>query len=209
MFIRPGRRLGGVDQSRRGRQDTPPSAVQFVACRTSYHAALYGATVLREMGIPAEAYLASEYTLSPPPLSLGTLVVGITQSGETVDTLAALRDAKSRGVNTLALTNTVNSTAAHECDHAVYIRARSEWQRPRPSSRSWSAVICWPRSWSTERATSTHRSSHYTTYPTTCSRSSIPHGPGGRRGVRRQRRLLLHRPQDERCGRPRRHAQMQ
>jgi len=76
-----------------------PNAVQFVACGTSYHAALYGAAILREMGIPAEAYLASEYALSPPPLSLGTLVVGITQSGETADTLAALRDANSRGVN--------------------------------------------------------------------------------------------------------------
>ena len=103
-----------------------PDAVQFVACGTSYHAALYGAAVLRELGIPAEAYLASEYALSPPPLSLGTLVVGITQSGETADTLAALRDAKSRGVTTLALTNTVNSTAARECDHAVYIRAGPE-----------------------------------------------------------------------------------
>jgi len=103
-----------------------PDAVQFVACGTSYHAALYGASILREMGIPAEAYLASEYALSPPPLSLGTLVVGITQSGETADTLAALRDAKSRGVTTLALTNTVNSTAARECDHAVYIRAGPE-----------------------------------------------------------------------------------
>jgi len=103
-----------------------PNAVQFVACGTSYHAALYGAAILREMGIPAEAYLASEYALSPPPLTLGTLVVGITQSGETADTLAALRDAKSRGVSTLALTNTVNSTAARECDHAVYIRAGPE-----------------------------------------------------------------------------------
>ncbi len=103
-----------------------PNAVQFVACGTSYHAALYGAAILREMGVPAEAYLASEYALSPPPLSLGTLVVGITQSGETADTLAALRDANSRGVSTLALTNTVNSTAARESDHAVYIRAGPE-----------------------------------------------------------------------------------
>jgi len=105
-----------------------PNAVQFVACGTSYHAALYGAAILREMGIPAEAYLASEYALSPPPVSLGTLVVGITQSGETADTLAALRDAKSRGVSTLALTNTVNSTAARECDprglHPCWTRNR-------------------------------------------------------------------------------------
>ena len=103
-----------------------PEAVQFVACGTSYHAALYAASLLREAGIPAEAYLASEYALSPPPVTLGTLVVGITQSGETADTLAALRDANSRGVSTLALTNTVNSTAARECDHAVYIRAGPE-----------------------------------------------------------------------------------
>ncbi len=103
-----------------------PNAVQFVACGTSYHAALYGAALLRDRGIPAEAYLASEYALSPPPLTLGTLVVGITQSGETADTLAALRDAQSRGVDTLALTNTVNSTAARECDHALYIRAGPE-----------------------------------------------------------------------------------
>jgi len=103
-----------------------PDAVQFVACGTSYHAALYGAALLRDRGIPAEAYLASEYALSPPPLTLGTLVVGITQSGETADTLAALRNANSRGVNTLALTNTVNSTAARECDHALYIRAGPE-----------------------------------------------------------------------------------
>jgi glucosamine--fructose-6-phosphate aminotransferase (isomerizing) len=103
-----------------------PDAVQFVACGTSYHAALYGAALLREAGISAEAYLASEYALSPPPLTLGTLVVGITQSGETADTLAALRDAMGRGASTLALTNTVNSTAARECDHAVYIRAGPE-----------------------------------------------------------------------------------
>jgi len=103
-----------------------PDAVQFVACGTSYHAALYGAALLRDRGISAEAYLASEYALSPPPLTLGTLVVGITQSGETADTLTALRDAQSRGVDTLALTNTVNSTAARECDHALYIRAGPE-----------------------------------------------------------------------------------
>ena len=103
-----------------------PDAVQFVACGTSYHASLYATGILRERGIPAEAYLASEYALSTPPLTLGTLVVGITQSGETADTLSALRRANSRGASTLTLTNTVNSTAARECDHAVYIRAGPE-----------------------------------------------------------------------------------
>ncbi|USZ67408.1 glutamine--fructose-6-phosphate transaminase (isomerizing) [Halorussus salilacus] len=101
-------------------------AVQFVACGTSYHAALYGAQTLRAAGVRAQAFLASEYATSPPPISDGTLVVGITQSGETADTLAALRRAKGRGVETLALTNVVGSTAARECDRTLFIRAGPE-----------------------------------------------------------------------------------
>ena len=103
-----------------------PDAVHFVACGTSYHAAMYAASLLRAAGIRAEAYLASEYAVAPAPLTLGTLVVGITQSGETADTLAALREAMARGASTLTVTNTVNSTAARECDHAMYIRAGPE-----------------------------------------------------------------------------------
>ena len=61
--------------------------VQFVACGTSYHAALYGAQLLRNRGVEARAYLASEYAVGCPPLKDGTLLVGVTQSGETADTL--------------------------------------------------------------------------------------------------------------------------
>ena len=103
-----------------------PSAVHFVACGTSYHAALYGTTLLREKGVPASASLASEYATTRPPIPDDTLVVGITQSGETADTLSALREAQSRGAETLVLTNVVGSTAARECDHALYIRAGPE-----------------------------------------------------------------------------------
>ncbi|SDM92815.1 glucosamine--fructose-6-phosphate aminotransferase (isomerizing) [Halogranum gelatinilyticum] len=103
-----------------------PSAVQFVACGTSYHASLYAAALLRDGGVPATAYLASEYATANPPIPEDTLVVGITQSGETADTMSALRDAKSRGAETLALTNVVGSTAARECDHVLYIRAGPE-----------------------------------------------------------------------------------
>jgi len=105
--------------------DLSPTGVQFVACGTSYHAALYGAQLFREAGIPAQAFLASEYATSVPPVG-DALVVGVTQSGETADTLSALRAAEKRGARTLVVTNTVGSTAARECDHAFYIRAGPE-----------------------------------------------------------------------------------
>ncbi|WP_137284505.1 glutamine--fructose-6-phosphate transaminase (isomerizing) [Halorussus salinisoli] len=103
-----------------------PGSVQFVACGTSYHAALFGAQTLREAGVPAQAFLASEYATSPAPVTDDTLVVGITQSGETADTLSALREAQHRGVETLAMTNVVGSTAARECDRTLTIRAGPE-----------------------------------------------------------------------------------
>ena len=100
--------------------------VQFVACGTSYHAALYGAQLLRNRGVEARAYLASEYAVGCPPLEEGTLLVGVTQSGETADTLEALRYGQREGLRTLAVTNVVGSTAARECDDAVFIRAGPE-----------------------------------------------------------------------------------
>ena len=102
-----------------------PVGVQFVACGTSYHAAMYGVQLFREAGIPAQAFLASEYATSPPPVG-SNLVVGISQSGETADTLSALREANRRGARTLALTNTVGSTMDRECDHTLYIRSGPE-----------------------------------------------------------------------------------
>jgi glucosamine--fructose-6-phosphate aminotransferase (isomerizing) len=102
------------------------SAVQFVACGTSYHAALYGKQLLSNWGIEATAYIASEYGVYPPPVDENTLVIGVTQSGETADTLEALSAAKDRGARTLAVTNVVGSTAARECDDALFIRAGPE-----------------------------------------------------------------------------------
>ncbi len=100
--------------------------IHLVACGTSYHAALYGARLLRERGVSAQAFLASEYATGTPPIRNSTLVVGVTQSGETADTLAALRAADERDARTLALTNVVGSTAARECDDALYIRSGPE-----------------------------------------------------------------------------------
>jgi glucosamine--fructose-6-phosphate aminotransferase (isomerizing) len=105
--------------------DLSPTGVHFVACGTSYHAALYGAHLFRDAGIPAQAFLASEYATAVPPIG-DALVIGVTQSGETADTLSALRAAQKRGARTLVVTNTVGSTAARECDHAFYIRAGPE-----------------------------------------------------------------------------------
>ncbi|MGQ3414380.1 glutamine--fructose-6-phosphate transaminase (isomerizing) [Natrinema sp. LN54] len=100
--------------------------VQFVACGTSYHAAMFGAERLRAGGVSAQAFLASEYASDRVPVDGDTLVVGVTQSGETADTLRALREAARAGATTLAVTNTVASSAARECDHALYIRAGPE-----------------------------------------------------------------------------------
>jgi glucosamine--fructose-6-phosphate aminotransferase (isomerizing) len=97
----------------------------LVAAGTSYHAAVYGAQLLREDGVPAQAFLSHEYATSPPPTEDAT-VIGVSQSGETADTLAATREAQRRGAETLALTNTVGSTMARECDHVCYIRSGPE-----------------------------------------------------------------------------------
>ncbi len=114
---------GSVDIGSVG--ELSPTGVQFVACGTSYHAALYGTQLFSQAGIPAQAFLASEYASSPPRVG-DDLVIGITQSGETADTLSALREASHRGAETLAVTNTVGSTAARECDHTLYIRSGPE-----------------------------------------------------------------------------------
>ena len=100
--------------------------VQFVACGTSYHAGLAGNSFVERRGVPAQTFLASEYAVSPPPVDEETLVVGVTQSGETADTLSALRRANASGARTLAVTNVVGSTAARECDDALFIRAGPE-----------------------------------------------------------------------------------
>jgi glucosamine--fructose-6-phosphate aminotransferase (isomerizing) len=105
--------------------DAAPERVQFVACGTSYHAALYGAALFRAAGVPARAFYAHEYAVETPPIE-GDLVVGVSQSGETADTLSALREARRRGARTLAVTNVVGSTMARECADALFIRSGPE-----------------------------------------------------------------------------------
>ncbi|WP_158059704.1 glutamine--fructose-6-phosphate transaminase (isomerizing) [Halorussus halophilus] len=100
--------------------------VQLVACGTSYHAALYGAQSLKQAGVRAEVHRANEYELSSGPIDEQTLVIAVTQSGETADTLGALRRAQDKGASTVTVTNVVGSTAAREADEALFIRAGPE-----------------------------------------------------------------------------------
>ncbi|MFW5973837.1 MAG: glutamine--fructose-6-phosphate transaminase (isomerizing) [Natrialbaceae archaeon] len=102
------------------------SDVVFVACGTSYHAAMYGSVLLKRLGVPATAMRANEFALDPMPVADHTLVVAVTQSGETADTLASLREAEASPARTLEVTNVVGSTAARMADDAVFIRAGPE-----------------------------------------------------------------------------------
>jgi glucosamine--fructose-6-phosphate aminotransferase (isomerizing) len=99
----------------------------LTACGTSYHAALIGESLLEQFArIPVEVEYASEFRYRNPPLDKNTVVLGITQSGETADTLAALRESKRKGLRTLALCNVVGSTIAREADGGVYLHAGPE-----------------------------------------------------------------------------------
>ncbi len=99
----------------------------FTACGTSYHAALVGEYLFEEFArIPVEVEYASELRYRNPPMERNTIVLAITQSGETADTLAALRESKRKGHHTLALCNVVGSTIAREADGGVYLHAGPE-----------------------------------------------------------------------------------
>jgi glucosamine--fructose-6-phosphate aminotransferase (isomerizing) len=99
----------------------------ITACGTSWHAALVGEYMLEELvRIPVEVEYASEFRYRSPIVDDHTLVVGISQSGETADTLAALREARKRGARTLGIVNVVGSTIAREVDGGIYIHAGPE-----------------------------------------------------------------------------------
>jgi glucosamine--fructose-6-phosphate aminotransferase (isomerizing) len=102
------------------------SSVQFVACGTAYHAGLVGRVLFENFGVPAYADVASEFTDRAKLMSKGTLVVAISQSGETADTLFAVREAKAAGAKVLSITNTVGSTLTRESDHVLYTHCGPE-----------------------------------------------------------------------------------
>jgi glucosamine--fructose-6-phosphate aminotransferase (isomerizing) len=101
--------------------------IVITACGTSWHSALLGELMLEEMArIPVEVEYASEFRYKNPIVDDRTLVIAISQSGETADTLAALREAKRRGAPTMGIVNVVGSTIARETDFGSYLHAGPE-----------------------------------------------------------------------------------
>lgn len=99
----------------------------IVSCGTSYHSGLVGEYMLEEYaGIPTEVEMASEFRYRKPLLDKRTAVIAISQSGETADTLAAIREAKEKGALTIGIVNVVGSTIARETDAGVYCHAGPE-----------------------------------------------------------------------------------
>ena len=99
----------------------------ITACGTSWHAGLIGEYIIEELArIPVEVEYASEFRYRNPVLDDRSLVIAISQSGETADTLAAIREGKRRGGRTIGLVNVVGSTIAREVDGGLYLRAGPE-----------------------------------------------------------------------------------
>ena len=134
-----------VENALRGRLDRDASTAKFgglnmslaelrsvhriviAACGTSWHAGLVGEHLFEELAhIPTEVEYASEFRYRNPPIDHNTLVLAITQSGETADTLASLRETKRRGHKVLAICNVVGSTIAREADGGIYLHAGPE-----------------------------------------------------------------------------------
>src|SRR3989454_8379099 len=118
-------RLGGLNMS--PAELRAITRVVITACGTSWHAGMIGEYMIEELArIPVEVEYASEFRYRNPILEPGTVVVVISQSGETADTLAAMREAKRRGARVLGFCNVVGSTIARESGGGVYIHAGPE-----------------------------------------------------------------------------------
>ena len=101
--------------------------IELIACGSAYYAALIGAAALQDWtGLPARATVGSEFRYSPPPLDEHTLVIAVTQSGETADTIAPTRLARERGCPIIAVTNTVGSAITREAAAVLFLQAGPE-----------------------------------------------------------------------------------
>src|SRR6266516_2529225 len=126
-------RLPGIDAVDLSELDLPgdlPATVRrivIVACGTSYHAGLVGRYAIERWArVPVEMDIASEYRYRDPVVGPDDLVIGVTQSGETADTLAAMRLARERGARVMALTNVMGSQATRDADTVLFTRAGLE-----------------------------------------------------------------------------------
>ena len=101
--------------------------ISFVACGTAYHAALIGKYLVERLArIPCDVEIASEYRYREPVVSKGQLVIAVTQSGETVDTLAAMQEGKKRGARLLTFVNVMGSEASRVSDDVIYLHTGPE-----------------------------------------------------------------------------------
>ncbi len=101
--------------------------ITIIACGTAYHAAYVGKYIIERFArVPVEVEIASEFRYKNPIMDKDNFVIVVSQSGETADTIAALREAKSRGAFVLAIANVVGSTIAREADKVLYTRAGLE-----------------------------------------------------------------------------------
>jgi glucosamine--fructose-6-phosphate aminotransferase (isomerizing) len=118
-------KLGGLNLTRQQMLDL--DRIIITACGTSWHSGLIGELYIEELArIPVEVEYASEFRYRNPIVTKNTLCVVLSQSGETADTLAAMREAKRRGARTLGLVNVVGSTMAREDDGGIYLHAGPE-----------------------------------------------------------------------------------
>ncbi|MFA5863096.1 MAG: glutamine--fructose-6-phosphate transaminase (isomerizing) [Phycisphaerae bacterium] len=117
--------LGGIENF--ARELTRAKRFIFTACGTAWHAGLVGEYLFEDIArIPTETEYASEFRYRNPVLDDGTVLCAISQSGETADTLAALREAKEKGALALGIVNTVGSTIARETDAGIYLHVGPE-----------------------------------------------------------------------------------
>jgi glucosamine--fructose-6-phosphate aminotransferase (isomerizing) len=106
---------------------TTVDRIEIVACGSAFYASLVGAACLQDWtGLPARATVGSEFRYSPPPLDAHTLVIAVTQSGETADTIAPTRLARERGCPIIAVTNTVGSAITREAAAVLFLQAGPE-----------------------------------------------------------------------------------
>ncbi len=118
--------------------------IHIVACGTAMHAGLVGKSVIEGLGgIPVEVDIASEFRYRDPILHSRDLVVIISQSGETADSLAALRLAKERKIPTVAIVNVAGSSIAREADYVIHTHAAPKFPSPapKPTPYSWLSSI--------------------------------------------------------------------
>lgn len=125
LFADGSAKLAGLDSNRLELRNL--NRIIITACGTSYYAGMVGEYLIEDLaGVPVEVEYASEFRYRNPIIKPGTLVLVISQSGETADTLAALREAKTKGATVLGICNAVGSTIARESDGGVYLHAGPE-----------------------------------------------------------------------------------